>query len=176
MYPQIFGVEGAHIFNSVVLASIARLVLFLIFKSSQNVTQVIIFGHLASSADVCLAIIAACLPSCAPLLKRTLQRFVSTKRTEDQGNTDDTKKSALVTIGQKRSRGPASTTVQGGHDEGSFERLDDSGSFQGSTDGLYINGSGPNGTERKSGVWKEVHIRREFEVGSENGDIPMRNV
>ncbi|RGP76824.1 hypothetical protein FLONG3_5067 [Fusarium longipes] len=124
--------------GSVVLASIARLVLFLIYKSSSNVTQVIIFGHMASSAEVCLAIIGACLPSCAPLLKNALQRFVSTVR-DDQGVTEDTKKSGLVTIGQKRSRGLVDGTLNGDDMHGSFERLDDNGSFQDSpVNGLLL--------------------------------------
>ncbi|KAG8674064.1 hypothetical protein FPOAC2_00038 [Fusarium poae] len=152
--------------GSVVLASIGRLVLFMIYKSSQNITQVMIFGHLASSAEVCLAIIGACLPSCAPLLKKALQRFVSTVSEEDKGNTDKAHGSALVTIGQKRSRGRANPTTLGGNDNGSFERLDDNGSFQGSTDGLYNNK--PDA--------KQIHIQREFELDSENGDIPLKDL
>lgn len=161
---------------SVVVASIARLILFLIFKSSENVTQVILFGHLASSIEVCLAIIAACLPSCAPLLKRTLGKFVSTaKSSSDQGNASDTKPSAIITIGQKSSRKTNNSSLRRDDNDlqGSFERLDDSTSMQGSTDGLYLDG--PGQVETKPGKWKQIHVVRDFRVQS-NEDIPMRDL
>ncbi|SPJ78789.1 related to L-fucose permease [Fusarium torulosum] len=162
--------------GSVVVASIARLILFLIFKSSENVTQVILFGHLASSIEVCLAIIAACLPSCAPLLKRTLGKFVSTaKSNSDQGNASDTKPSAIITIGQKSSRKTNNSSLRRDDNDlqGSFERLDDSTSMQGSTDGLYLDG--PGQVETKPGKWKQIHVVRDFRVQS-NEDIPMRDL
>ncbi|KAG8355333.1 hypothetical protein FVEN_g6711 [Fusarium venenatum] len=163
--------------GSVVIASIARLVLYWVFHSSQNITQVMIFGHLASSSEIVLAIIGACLPSCAPLLKRMMQRFVSTVGDNTEGTAGNAPRSALVTVGQIRSRGIVTTNVHRGKDEeGSFERLDDNGSFQESTDGLYVNGSESARNEGKPGVWKQIHIQREFEVGSVNGDIPMREL
>jgi hypothetical protein len=164
------------IWLSVVLASITRLILFLVFKSSENVTQVVLFGHLASSIEVCLAIIASCLPSCTPLLKRTLGKFGSTARSNsDQGNASDTKPSAIVTIGQKSSRKTNNSSLRRDDNDlqGSFERLDDSTSMQGSTDGLYVNG--PGEVETKPGKWKQIHVVRDFRVQS-NEDIPMREL
>lgn len=146
--------QHANLLLSVVLASIARLVLFLIYKDSQNPTLAILFGHLASSVEVCLAIIAACLPSCAPLLKRMIGSLITTVRSLGQGNTEDSKKGTLVTIGHKHSRTAIISRTHRDNDlEGSFERLDDNGSLQGSTDDLYING----GTEGViSTVWSGV--------------------
>jgi hypothetical protein len=161
---------------SVVVASITRLILFLIFKSSENVTQVVLFGHLASSIEVCLAIIAACLPSCAPLLKRTLGKLASTARSDpDQGNTSGTKQSAIVTIGQKSSRKTNNSTLRRDDNDlqGSFERLDDSTSMQGSTGVLYLDG--PGEVETQPGKWKHIHVMRDFRVQS-NEDISMRNL
>uniref|UniRef100_A0A4E9EEJ9 Rhodopsin domain-containing protein n=1 Tax=Gibberella zeae TaxID=5518 RepID=A0A4E9EEJ9_GIBZA len=148
--------------GSVVLASIARLVLFLIYQTSQNPTQTIIFGHLASSSEVCLAIIGACLPSCAPLLKQWLQRFVSTVQDDSNSTSDKGNKATLVTIGQKRSRGHVSVNAKRDNDQGSFERLNDNGSFQGSTDGLYTDGARSPIGNGKSGAWNQVHIRSSF--------------
>ncbi|KAG4291663.1 hypothetical protein FPRO06_12916 [Fusarium proliferatum] len=160
--------------GSVVLASIARLVLFLIYKDSQNPTQAILFGHLASSVEVCLAIIAACLPSCAPLLKRMIGSLITTVRSSGQGNTEDSKKGTLVTIGHKHSRTAIISRTHRDNDlEGSFERLDDNGSLQGSTDDLYINGS--QETDNKSGKWNrgsDIHGL----VRSDGEQIPMPNL
>ncbi|CVL13008.1 related to L-fucose permease [Fusarium proliferatum] len=160
--------------GSVVLASIARLVLFLIYKDSQNPTQAILFGHLASSVEVCLAIIAACLPSCAPLLKRMIGSLITTVRSSGQGNTEDSKKGTLVTIGHKHSRTAIISRTHRDNDlEGSFERLDDNGSLQGSTDDLYINGS--QETDNKSGKWNrgsDIHGL----VRSDGEQIPMHNL
>ncbi|KAM0502199.1 hypothetical protein ACHAP8_003735 [Fusarium lateritium] len=168
--------------SSVVLASVARLVLYLIFKTSENITQTLLYGNLASSSEICLAIIAACMPPCAPLLKRILIKMttaMSTSKSKQEGesnNTDDKNRLAtLVTIGQKSSRGKNTTTVHGGSEfHGSFERLDDSGSLQGSTDGLYVNDSGE--TDDKSGKWSKIDVRREVAVESTVEDIPMRTL
>ncbi|KAL6915554.1 hypothetical protein FSST1_007049 [Fusarium sambucinum] len=168
--------------GSVVLASVARLVLYLIFKTSENITQTLLYGNLASSSEICLAIIAACMPPCAPLLKRILIKMttaMSTSKSKQEGesnNTDDKNRLAtLVTIGQKSSRGKNTTTVHGGSEfHGSFERLDDSGSLQGSTDGLYVNDSGE--TDDKSGKWSKIDVRREVAVESTVEDIPMRTL
>ncbi|KAF4331966.1 integral membrane protein [Fusarium beomiforme] len=161
--------------GSVVLASIARLVLFLIFKDSQNATQTILFGHLASSIEVCLAIIAACLHSCAPLLKRILGKFVTTVRASSgQVNTEDSKKATLVTIGQKHSRTTICSRQHRDNDlEGSFERFDDARSFQGSTDGLYVNASCES--ENKSGKWKRMSTTS-GSARSNVEQIPMKDL
>ncbi|KAF4451408.1 hypothetical protein F53441_5609 [Fusarium austroafricanum] len=138
--------------GSVVLASIARLVLFLIYQTSENITQTLIFGNLGSSIEICLAIIAACLPPCAPLLKRMLSIVVTRKGT-GSGNTGDGNgfRSPIITIGQKSTRGKNTTVMHAENGlQGSFERLDDNGSLQGSTDGLYVIASGDKQGVRSS--------------------------
>ncbi|KAH7188019.1 uncharacterized protein B0J16DRAFT_396132 [Fusarium flagelliforme] len=164
--------------GSVVFASIARLVLYLIFKTSENITQTLLYGNLASSSEICLAIIAACMPPCAPLLKRVLAKITTvistskSKRDEGTNLTDDRNRLAtLVTIGQKPSRGKNITTI---HEDGSFERLDDSGSLQGSTDGLYDNGACE--ADHKQGKWSKIHVRHDVAVEHTTEDIPMRNL
>ncbi|QPC78075.1 hypothetical protein HYE68_008827 [Fusarium pseudograminearum] len=165
--------------GSVVFASIARLVLYLIFKTSENITQTLLYGNLASSSEICLAIIAACMPPCSPLLKRILTKITTiisaSKSKQDQGSnvTDDRNRLAtLVTIGQNPSRGKNITAI---HGDGSFERLDDSASLQGSTDGLYDNGAG--WADHEQSKWSKIHVRHEVAVETTTAqDIPMRNL
>jgi hypothetical protein len=57
--------------------------------------------------------------------------------------------------------------------QGSFERLDDSTSMQGSTDGLCLDG--PSEVETKPGKRKQIRERDDFELKS-NKDIPLRNL
>ncbi|KAJ4129014.1 hypothetical protein NW768_007543 [Fusarium equiseti] len=162
--------------GSVVLASIARLVLFLIFQTSANITQTLIWGNLASTTEICLAIIGACLPPCAPLLKRMLGTVIgSSKRDASSGNNTRSKFFAIQTIGQLPTRGKNTTIIETVNEmNGSFERLDDSRSLQGSTDGLY--GDGQDGVRRKDikpGKWSQIHVRREVAVESNSEDIHM---
>jgi hypothetical protein len=100
---------------------------------------------------------------------------ISTSKTkQDEGSnvTDDSDRLAtLVTIGQKPSRGKNITTI---HGDGSFERLDDSGSLQGSTEGLYDNGAGD--ADHKQGKWSKIHVRHEVAIEITNENIPMRNL
>ncbi|CAG7558996.1 unnamed protein product [Fusarium equiseti] len=161
----------------VVFASMARLVLYLIFKTWENITQTLLYGDLASSREIFLAIIAACMPPYA-VLKRVLTKMttvISTSKTkQDEGSnvTDGSDRLAtLVTIGQKTSRGKNITTI---HGDRSFERLDDSGSLQGSTDGLYDNGAGD--ADHKQGKWSKIHVRHEVAVEHTTDNIPMRNL
>ncbi|KAF5599036.1 integral membrane protein [Fusarium pseudoanthophilum] len=158
--------------GSVVLASIARLVCYLIYQTAENITQTLIFGHTASSLELCLAIIAACLPPCAPLLKRMLGGVI-TSVTKDTGSG---KTNTLITIGQKSNRrGITTTTIDTGEAmDGSFERLDDAGSFQGSTDGLYYDRSAGADTRKEKRA--QTHIRRQVDVDIHVEDIPMRNL
>ncbi|KAF6809721.1 hypothetical protein CSOJ01_06776 [Colletotrichum sojae] len=63
--------------GSVVLVSVARLVLFMIYRpgegaSGNNLSQTVIIPHAASAVEICLAIVGACLPPCAPLFRRLL--------------------------------------------------------------------------------------------------------
>ncbi|KAF0638893.1 hypothetical protein FPSE5266_05709 [Fusarium pseudograminearum] len=165
--------------GSVVFASIARLVLYLILKTSENITQTLLYGNLASSSEICLAIIAACMPPCSPLLKRILTKITTiisaSKSKQDQGSnvTDDRNRLAtLVTIGQNPSRGKNITAI---HGDGSFERLDNSVSLQGSTDGLYDNGAG--WADHEQSKWSKIHVRHEVAVETTTAqDIPMRNL
>ncbi|KAF4442532.1 integral membrane [Fusarium acutatum] len=157
--------------GSVVLASIARLVCYLIYKTAHNITQTLIFGHTASSLELCLAIIAACLPPCAPLLKRILGGVI----TSVMKDTGSGKANTLITIGQKSNRrGITTTTIDRGDAmDGSFERLDDTGSFQGSTDGLYYDRSA--GADKRKEKRTRTHMRRQVDV-EVNEDIRMGNL
>lgn len=101
---------------------------------------------------------------------------MSTVQDDSNGTSDKGNKATLVTIGQKRSRGHVSANTKQDNDQGSFERLDDNGSFQGSTDGLYTDGARSVVGNGKPGAWNQVHVKRDFEVGSENGDILLRDL
>ncbi|KAH7174985.1 uncharacterized protein B0J16DRAFT_388812 [Fusarium flagelliforme] len=162
--------------GSVVLASISRLVLFLIFQTSANITQTLIWGDLASTTEICLAIIGACLPPCAPILKRMLAPIIgSSKPDASSGNNTRSKFSAMHAIGQIPTRGKNTTIIETVNElNGSFERLDDSRSLQGSTDGLYVDGhDGVGRKDTKQGKWSQIHVRREVAVESKSEDIPM---
>ena len=163
---------------SVVFASVGRLILYLIFKTSENITQTLLYGNLASSSEIYLAIIAACMPPGAPLLKRVLTKMstvISTSKSkQDEGSniTDDRNRlSTLVTIGQKPSCGKNMITI---HEYGSFERLDDSGSLQGSTDVLYDDGA--DDANHKQGKWFNIYVRHEEAVEHTTESIPMRDL
>ncbi|KAI3535170.1 hypothetical protein CSPX01_11540 [Colletotrichum filicis] len=149
--------------GSVVLASVARLILFAIYRPGQgttgnNISQTVIIPHAASAVETCLAIIGACLPPCAPLFRRWLGGVVSVvssgerygsrsarkKGPNGQGKSSASKNfNTLVTIGKVSNRGGHMKRSKEQDDlDGSFERLEDSNSLQGSTDGLYVNGNG----------------------------------
>ncbi|KAK7421725.1 hypothetical protein QQZ08_009813 [Neonectria magnoliae] len=142
--------------GSVVLASIARLVLFCIYQpgagaSGNNISQTVLFPHTASAIETCLAIIGACLPTCAPLLKRML------------GNNFNTR----ITIGKMSNRGGVTSKRTRDDDlDGSFERLDDA-SLQGSTDDLYVDEAGRRDDKGRKGP--QIRVRREVQVESSEG-------
>ncbi|KAF4981218.1 hypothetical protein FZEAL_2948 [Fusarium zealandicum] len=144
--------------GSVVLASAARLILFCIYRpgageTGNNISQTVIIPHAASSIETCLAIVAACLPPCAPLFRRFLggvATTVSKGRTPANASDKSSKNlNPLVTIGKMTTRGGAGNKWSQENDlEGSFERLED-GSLQGSTDDLYREDH-DKGSNRKS--------------------------
>ncbi|KAL0777876.1 hypothetical protein CaCOL14_005529 [Colletotrichum acutatum] len=139
--------------GSVILISISRPLLFWIFRPvpgvAHNVSQTTIFPYTASAAEVCLDIIGACLPPCASLFRRFFGGVVSvvksghhysTSRGKSSGKDSSTKRSSKVhalTIGQASNRKRAAAANDTIDLEGSFERLGDGVSWQGSTDELY---------------------------------------
>ncbi|KAM0494490.1 hypothetical protein ACHAP8_008633 [Fusarium lateritium] len=173
----------------VVIASIARLVLFFIYlpgapPTGNNISQTVVFPHAASAIETCLAIIGACLPPCAPFLKKLLKLAVTTVGSSS-GNVDNKKSNnnlgTLVTIGKisNRGNGPSRKHAINEGLEGSFERLDDSTSLQGSTDELYT------GKGHTRGVKSQIHVQHEVQVeSSENrgyynyhaGAIPLKDL
>jgi hypothetical protein len=165
--------------NSVILASLARLVLFSIFRpgageSGNNISQTVVIPHSASAIETCLAIIGACLPPCAPLLRRFLGGVIpGTKRsTGDEPKNLNT----LITIGKISNR--TGGRKKGADDdlEGDFVRLEDAdGSAHGSTDDLYVN-TRNDGYDKKGGV----HVKRDVRVATAQkrvgGDIPLTEI
>ncbi|KPM46040.1 hypothetical protein AK830_g433 [Neonectria ditissima] len=162
--------------GSVVLASITRLVLFCIYQpgagaSGNNISQTVLFPHTASAIETCLAIIGACLPTCAPLLKRMLGS-VATVVSRDTGSGKAGDKSSKnfntrITIGKMSNRGGvASKRTRDDDLDGSFERLDD-GSLQGSTDDLYVDEAGRRDDKARNGP--QIRVRREVQVESTEG-------
>ncbi|KAK1511698.1 hypothetical protein CTAM01_00628 [Colletotrichum tamarilloi] len=139
--------------GSVILISISRPLLFWIFRPvpgiAHNVSQTTIFPYTASAAEVCLDIIGACLPPCASLFRRFFGGVVSvvksghhysTSRGKSSGKDSSTKRSSKVhalTIGKASNRKRAAAANDTIDLEGSFERLGDGVSWQGSTDELY---------------------------------------
>ncbi|KAJ4126945.1 hypothetical protein NW754_002215 [Fusarium falciforme] len=182
--------------TSVVLASVARLVLFCIYRpgdgaSGNNISQTVIIPHAASAIETCLAIIGACLPPCAPLFRRFLGG-VATVVSKDRASAKTGDKSSrnfntLITIGKISNRGGASRKWTQEDDlDGSFERLEDA-SLQGSTDNLYVNDrEARNDRERGSGycirVKSDVHVERGGKRTPADvqkwavGDIPLRDM
>jgi len=81
----------------------------------------------------------------------------------------------MHTIGQIPTRGKNTTIIETVNElNGSFERLDDSRSLQGSTDGLYVDGhDGIGRKDTKQGKWSQIHVRREVAVESKSDDIQM---
>ncbi|KXH49004.1 hypothetical protein CSAL01_08515 [Colletotrichum salicis] len=185
--------------ESVVLASVARLILFAIYRPGQgttgnNISQTVIIRHAASAVETCLAIIGACLPPCAPLFRRWLGGVVSVVSSGDrygsrsarkkgldaQGKSSASKNfNALVTIGKMSNRGGGHIKRSKEEDDldGSFERLEDSNSLQGSTDGLYVNGNGvaknENVVTSENGI--HVHVKRDVCV-ERSGKVTSRDV
>ncbi|KAK0375948.1 hypothetical protein CLIM01_06686 [Colletotrichum limetticola] len=139
--------------GSVILISISRPLLFWIFRPvpgiAHNVSQTTIFPYTASAAEVCLDIIGACLPPCASLFRRFFGGVVSvvksghhysTSRGKSSGKDSSTKRSSKVhalTIGKASNRKRAAAANDTIDLEGSFERLGDGVSWQGSTNELY---------------------------------------
>ncbi|KAK0377062.1 hypothetical protein CLIM01_05595 [Colletotrichum limetticola] len=182
--------------GSVVLASIARLILFAIYRPGQgttgnNISQTVIIPHAASAVETCLAIIGACLPPCAPLFRRWLGGVVSVvssgerygsrsarkKGPDGQGKSSASKNfNTLVTIGKISNRGGHMKRSKEQDDlDGSFERLEDSNSLQGSTDGLYVNGNGA--AKNEGGIHSEngIHVQRDVCV-ERSGKVTSRDV
>ncbi|KXH42562.1 hypothetical protein CNYM01_11650 [Colletotrichum nymphaeae SA-01] len=182
--------------GSVVLASVARLILFAIYRPGQgttgnNISQTVIIPHAASAVETCLAIIGACLPPCAPLFRRWLGGVVSVvssgerygsrsarkKGPDGQGKSSASKNfNTLVTIGKISNRGGHMKRSKEQDDlDGSFERLEDSNSLQGSTDGLYVNGNGAAKIE--GGIQSEngIHVQRDVCV-ERSGKVTSRDV
>lgn len=130
---------------SVVLASIARLVLFVIYlpgvgASGNNISQTVVIPHTASAVETCLAIVAANLPPCAPVLRRIFVRVFGSVTNSEGSARSGSKLSknlnTLITIGKISNKGPK--RANNNRDTvGSFEQLDDDTSLQGSTDELY---------------------------------------
>ncbi|KAK1849621.1 integral membrane protein [Colletotrichum chrysophilum] len=188
--------------GSVVLASIARLVLFIIYRPGEgatgnNISQTVIIPHAASAIETCLAIIGACLPPCAPLFRRFLGGVVSVMSSGDRYNSrpsgaaksgNSKNFNTLVTIGKISNRGVGHRKGSNDDDlDGSFERLGDGNSLQGSTDELYVNNES-SGSRRDLGaedgihVKREVHVERSGKVASQDvrewvtGDIPLERI
>lgn len=182
--------------DSVVLASVARLILFAIYRPGQgttgnNISQTVIIPHAASAVETCLAIIGACLPPCAPLFRRWLGGVVSVvssgerygsrsarkKGPDGQGKSSSSKNfNTLVTIGKISNRGAHMKRSKEQDDlDGSFERLEDSNSLQGSTDGLYVNGNGA--AKNEGGIPSEsgIHVQRDVCV-ERSGKVTSRDV
>ncbi|KAF4779143.1 hypothetical protein HER10_EVM0001358 [Colletotrichum scovillei] len=182
--------------GSVVLASVARLILFAIYRPGQgttgnNISQTVIIPHAASAVETCLAIIGACLPPCAPLFRRWLGGVVSVvssgerygsrsarkKGPDGQGKSSASKNfNTLVTIGKISNRGGHMKRSKEQDDlDGSFERLEDSNSLQGSTDGLYVNGNGA--AKNEGGIHSEdgIHVQRDVCV-ERSGKVTSRDV
>lgn len=188
--------------HSVVLASIARLVLFIIYRPGEgstgnNISQTVIIPHAASAIETCLAIIGACLPPCAPLFRRFLGGVVSVVSSGDRYNSrpsgaaksgNSKNFNTLVRIGKISNLGVGHRKGSNDDDlDGSFERLGDGNSLQGSTDELYVNNES-SGSRRDLGaedgihVKREVHVERSGKVASQDvrewvtGDIPLERI
>ncbi|KAF0643173.1 hypothetical protein FPSE5266_07836 [Fusarium pseudograminearum] len=172
----------------VVIASVARLVLFLIFlpgvpPTGNNISQTVIFPHAASAIETCLAIIGACLPPCGPLLKKMLKHAVA-KVSSGSGNMDNKEpdNNSVVTIGKISNRGPGVSkkrTINDGLEGGSFERLDDNQSLQGSTDELCTGMGHKKGSKSQIYVQREVRVESSEDRGYRNYDaegIPLRDL
>ncbi|KAM7205755.1 hypothetical protein V8F20_002988 [Naviculisporaceae sp. PSN 640] len=168
--------------GSVILASFARLALFSIYKpgggpSGNNISQTVVLCHVASAIETPLAIIGACLPPCAPLLKRFfggVTGAVSGRRSTANGQSAEGKANfhSIVTIGKisNRSGGRSSKknkldTVTDFDLEGSFVRLEDGHSEGGvSTEELYKTKNG--GDERTQRV--------SVQPGVDDADIQLK--
>ncbi|QPC74510.1 hypothetical protein HYE68_005262 [Fusarium pseudograminearum] len=172
----------------VVIASVARLVLFLIFlpgvpPTGNNISQTVIFPHAASAIETCLAIIGACLPPCGPLLKKMLKHAVA-KVSSGSGNMDNKEpdNNSVVTIGKISNRGPGVSkkrTINDGLEGGSFEQLDDNQSLQGSTDELCTGMGHKKGSKSQIYVQREVRVESSEDRGYRNYDaegIPLRDL
>ncbi|KAF6803269.1 hypothetical protein CMUS01_15135 [Colletotrichum musicola] len=136
-------------------------------------SQSIVFPYIASAIEICLAVIAACLPPCLPFFKHLLQNGVTYVLTRASGAssrrspaTDRTKPAAytsniLVTIGGGGGYGAKNRRACGGlNAEGSFERLEDGRrSLQGSADGLRS-----YDCDCGSELGEGIHVRRKVRV------------
>ncbi|KAK4220337.1 hypothetical protein QBC37DRAFT_468827 [Rhypophila decipiens] len=176
--------------GSVILASFARLALFSIYKpgggpSGNNISQTVVLCHVASAIETPLAIIGACLPPCAPLLKRLfggVTGTISGKRSRQDGQSAEPKGNlhSIVTIGKisNRSGGRQKRnkldTVTDFDPEGSFVRLEDGHSEGGvSTEELTGGGYGArNGNSDCAGGLKSK--RRSVMAGVDDADIQLK--
>lgn len=176
--------------GSVILASFARLILFSVYRpgggeSGNNISQTVVLCHMASAIETTLAIIGACLPPCAPLLKRVFGGVVtrgsrtagaqsgSSGSGEQKGNFH-----SIITIGKisnrskKRDKNPLETDFDL---EGTFVRLEEDGlssaagpySGHGSTDELY--GANANGHDRDFNEEGGLKTKRGSQIGVANG-------
>lgn len=115
---------------------------------------------------------------CAPLLKRVLTKIIpvistsNSKQDEGSNSTDDRNRlSTLVTKGQKPSRGENITTI---HGHSSCERLNDSGSLQGSIYG--VNNNSADEADHKQGKWSNIYVRHEVASEHITASVSMRNL
>ncbi|KAF6842235.1 integral membrane protein [Colletotrichum musicola] len=184
--------------GSVVLASVARLVLFIIYRpgegaSGNNISQTSIIPHAASAVETCLAIVGACLPPCAPLFRRLLSgvfgssvgsggyhRSSGAVRSGGSKNFD-----TLVTIGKISNRGQR---VKNDIDDidGSSGRLGEGSLRGGSTEQLYVKDGNPaagGGHDAEDGirVKREVCVRTVQATSRDardwvTGDIPLERM
>ncbi|KAL2024933.1 hypothetical protein VTK56DRAFT_3632 [Thermocarpiscus australiensis] len=170
--------------GSVILASLARLVLFSIFRpgageTGNNMSQTVVIPHSASAIETCLAIIGACLPPCAPLLRRILGGVIPGGRKRSTNDGQPKNFNTLITIGKMSNRTGGRQRTGADEDlEGDFVRLEDGdgdGSAHGSTDDLYGNTSS-DGYDAKGGV----HVKREVLVATVQNrvgvDIPLTKI
>ncbi|KAF6811243.1 hypothetical protein CSOJ01_05801 [Colletotrichum sojae] len=181
--------------GSVILASVARPVLFLRYRpgpgasgKAYNISQSIVLPYIVSAIEICLAVIAACLPPCLPFFKHLLQSGVTNVLTRTSGAssrrspaTDRTKPGAytsniLVTIGGGGGSGAKNRRACGGlNAEGSFERLEDGrSSLQGSSNGLRSCDC-DCGSELGEGIQVRRKVRVEVDLHSKVLPVDIKN-
>jgi hypothetical protein len=164
------------------LASFARLILFSIFRpgggaTGNNISQTVVIPHSASAIETCLAIIAACSPPCAPLLRRMFNGVIPAKRKPAKSSDEPKNFNTLITIGKISNRS-GGRQKQADYDlEGSFVRLED-GSLHGSTDDLYVNNGGTKNDDY--GVKGGIRTKSDAQITTVqkrvHDDIPLRDI
>ncbi|KAF6811744.1 integral membrane protein [Colletotrichum plurivorum] len=181
--------------GSVVLASVARLVLFIIYRpgegaSGNNLSQTVIIPHAASAVETCLAIVGACLPPCAPLFRRLLSgvfgssvgsggyiRSSGAPRSGGSKNFD-----TLVTIGKISNRGRVKDDID--DIDGSSGQLGEGSLRGGSTEQLYVKDKNPaaggvHHAEDGIRVKREVCVKTVQATAQDagvTGDIPLERM